>query len=198
MTALYARARFLQSALEAAAMPPDEGAEVAFVGRSNAGKSSAINAVTGMRALARISKAPGRTRLINFFLLAPHRRLVDLPGYGYAKVSADTRRAWGEGVEDYLRTRRSLRGVILLMDARHPLTALDRVLLESCRAYRRPVHAVLTKVDKLKRGAANAVMRELRSSLEGCEPVVALQRFSATRRDGVDALRARLDAWLMH
>jgi GTP-binding protein len=196
MTSLYGRAKFLQSALQPAAMPLDQGAEVAFVGRSNAGKSSAINAVTGTRALARISKAPGRTRLINFFLLARNLRLVDLPGYGYAKVAAHTRRAWGVGVEEYLRNRRSLHGVILLMDARHPLTALDQALLESCRAYRRPVHVVLTKSDKLKRGAARAVLREVRASVGECDPVVALQLFSATRRTGVDELRARLDDWL--
>ena len=194
-TQSFRNATFLSGAVDARGMPPDEGAEVAFAGRSNAGKSSAINALTGSRSLARTSKAPGRTREINFFALSDGRRLVDLPGYGFARVPEAMKVAWGTLVSSYLAERRSLRGVVQLMDVRHPFTDLDRQLLEWCRAAGLPVHVVLTKADKLGRGQAAAALAKARREVAEL-PAVSVQLFSATRRDGVDALAEQMIAWM--
>ena len=190
-----ARATFLTSARRPAQFPVDSGAEVAFAGRSNAGKSSAINALTGRRALARVSKTPGHTRLINFFEVDPDRRLVDLPGYGYAKVSKAEMRAWANLVEHYLHSRVSLSGIVLITDARRGLGAADRLLLDAAAEGETPVHLVLTKADKLNRRESRAALAQ---AIAGAETRCAagVQLFSSTRRIGVDALAERICEWL--
>ena len=196
MHSRYSATRFLTSVHEFRQLPPERGAEVAFAGRSNAGKSSALNAITRQKALARISKTPGRTQLINFFQVEEDRYLVDLPGYGYAKVPEAMRRHWQRVLERYLGERRVLRGLFLLMDIRHPLTRLDRQLLDWCRQRRLPVHILLTKADKLKRGAALATLQTVRRSLAADYPLVSLQLFSAIEGTGLDEAHACLDEWL--
>src|ERR687892_1810729 len=151
---LLSAARFSASAHDLDALPPDVGAEVAFAGRSNAGKSSAINALAGRKRLAFVSRTPGRTQTINFFDCGANRRLVDLPGYGYAAVSQKERAHWGKLIGAYLQIRRSLRGLVLIVDARHPLTPLDRQLLGWHAASGQPVLVLLTKADKLGREQA--------------------------------------------
>jgi GTP-binding protein len=191
------RARFLLSAPQPRHAPPDRGAEIAFAGRSNAGKSSAINALTGIRALARTSKTPGRTQALNFFALDDEEhRLVDLPGYGYARVPAPVQRRWHEALEQYFRTRRSLRGLVLIMDVRHPLTELDRQMLTWCRAANLPCHALLTKADKLSRGAASATLLQARERIGELHPDASVQLFSALRRLGLEEARAVITGWL--
>ena len=192
----YRQARFLTSVAGIRDLPPDRGREVAFAGRSNAGKSSAINALTGQRHLARTSRTPGRTRLINFFELGERRRLVDLPGYGYAKVPRSMSREWGALVGRYLESRESLAGVVVLMDIRHPLTELDANLLDWCRAAHLPVLAVLTKADKLARGRRATVVAEVRGSLSGYGAGACAMAFSATKQIGRRELAEGLDAWL--
>ena len=192
----YRQARFLTSVANIRDLPPDRGREVAFAGRSNAGKSSTINALTGRRNLARTSRTPGRTRLINFFELDELHRLVDLPGYGYAKVPRSMSREWGTLVGRYLASRRSLTGVVVLMDIRRPLTGLDGTLLEWCRAANLPILAVLTKADKLARGRRATALVEARGSLsEFCNADQVIS-FSATRQIGRGDLAAALDDWL--
>ncbi|MEJ2508624.1 MAG: ribosome biogenesis GTP-binding protein YihA/YsxC [Gammaproteobacteria bacterium] len=192
----YARAAFLTSAPDLRRCPPDEGIEVAFAGRSNAGKSSAINALTRRRALARTSKTPGRTQLINFFTLDETRRLVDLPGYGYAKVPESVRRHWQHAMQGYFERRGSLRGLVLVMDVRHPLTDFDEQMLAWCRHRGMAVHILLTKADKLKRGAAKNTLLGVRQALGGGDFAVSVQLFSATTGAGVAELEAVLDGWL--
>ena len=191
----YRQARFLTSAARLHDLPADRGREVAFAGRSNAGKSSAINALTGRRDLARTSRTPGRTRLINFFSLDDGRRLVDLPGYGYAKVPRAMSREWGILVGAYLESRESLAGVVVLMDIRHPLTELDRTLLDWCLAADVPVLAVLTKADKLARGRRGAVLSEVRGRLSRRGDPAGAIAFSATKQIGRRELSDRLDRW---
>ncbi|HEB99927.1 MAG TPA: YihA family ribosome biogenesis GTP-binding protein [Thiotrichales bacterium] len=176
--------------------PPDRGREVAFAGRSNAGKSSALNVICAQRNLARTSKTPGRTRLINFFSVTEDTRLVDLPGYGYAKVSQKTKEEWQQHLADYLERRRSLAGLVVLMDIRHPLTDYDMQILQWAAAGELPVHVLLTKADKLKRGPAKAALLGVRKALEEAGIPATVQLFSALKRTGVDEVRARLDDWL--
>ena len=194
----YPTARFMISAPTLALCPDDTGAEVAFAGRSNAGKSSAINALTQQNALARTSRTPGRTQLINFFTVMndESRRLVDLPGYGYAKVPEAVKIEWQKHLSDYLRGRFSLRGLVLLMDVRHPLTEFDQMMLDYADQRGMPVHILLTKADKLKRGPASAALQKVRSSLREWEDLVSVQLFSSLKRDGVDTLSQKLDQWL--
>lgn len=196
-TARFHGARFLQSAAALADCPPDLGAEVAFAGRSNAGKSSALNALTGQAKLARTSKTPGRTRLLNFFAVAPQCRLVDLPGYGYARVPKAMKAEWDRHLAAYLRARRSLRGLVVLMDIRHPLQNFDRHLLAWAAEAGVAVHVLLTKADKLNRGPGQAallgVRRELANTLPGA---VSAQNFSAHTGLGLAELAAKLDEWL--
>ena len=192
----YRQARFLTSVASIRGLPPDRGREVAFAGRSNAGKSSAINALTGRRDLARTSRTPGRTRLVNFFELDEGRRLVDLPGYGYARVPRAMSRGWGALVGRYLESRRSLAGVVVLMDIRHPLTELDVTLLDWCRAADLPVLAVLTKADKLARGRRAAALSEVWGRLTRYGDAVRAMTFSATKRIGRRELTQCLDGWL--
>ena len=191
----YRQARFLLGAHSLAQMPPDIGREVAFAGRSNTGKSSVINTLVGNRKLARISKTPGRTQQINFFALSDNLRLVDLPGYGYARAPVSLRRAWGRSISGYIQARCSLCGFIVVMDARMPLTGLDRQMVDWSRAAGRPVHLLLNKSDKLSGSAAREVLRNVsrEPGLEG----EGVQLFSATRRTGVKALHFVLDEWLL-
>ncbi|MBK8181402.1 MAG: YihA family ribosome biogenesis GTP-binding protein [Candidatus Competibacteraceae bacterium] len=194
--ARYRAARFLNSVNALSQLPPDTGREVAFAGRSNAGKSSALNLLTGQRGLARTSKTPGRTQLLNFFLVGPERYLVDLPGYGFAQVPDAIRRHWQALLERYLRERQALGGLLLLMDIRQPLTDLDRRLLDRLAARGLPVHVLLTKADKLGRGKATAALRQARETLDSDFPGVSAQLFSVLTREGVNEAHALLDRWL--
>ncbi|CAG0942743.1 putative GTP-binding protein EngB [Gammaproteobacteria bacterium] len=190
----YPEARFLSSAHRPDQFLPDEGAEVAFAGRSNSGKSSAINAITNRRQLARTSRTPGRTQLVNFFHLEPGARAVDLPGYGFAKVTEATQAHWRQLLETYFRSRASLRGLFLAVDSRRGLGPLDLQMLGWCASLGRPVHVLLTKADKLGRAEATAT---LRSATAAAGPGVTMQLFSAATGDGVDAARARLREMLL-
>jgi GTP-binding protein len=193
--AAYPHVRFVTSANKLAQLPPDTGAEVAVAGRSNAGKSSAINAITQRKGLARTSKSPGATRLINFFELEPQRRLVDLPGYGFAKVSGDMRAHWGELLQGYFAKRESLRGSVVVMDVRHPLTNHDWSMLELASTRGLPVHVLLTKADKLGRGAAANALQLVRRQLPRNAEITA-QLFSAHAGTGVAEARAALEKLL--
>ncbi|AOS96441.1 putative GTP-binding protein EngB [Microbulbifer aggregans] len=190
--------QFLTSAPTLAECPEDSGAEVAFAGRSNAGKSSAINALTGNNKLARTSKTPGRTQLINFFSISDDQRLVDLPGYGYAKVARSMKDEWQRHLAFYLEQRQCLRGLVLLMDIRQPLKEFDLHMLTWAVQAGLPVHILLTKADKLKNGPAQnarfAVEKALRE--QGLDTGVTVQTFSSTKRAGLDKLERRLNQWL--
>lgn len=191
----YQRARFVMAAAGPDRMPPDSGREVAFAGRSNAGKSSAINALCHQNRLARTSKTPGRTRQLVFFALDETRRLVDLPGYGYAKVSETVKLQWQRLLAAYLEQRRSLAGLVVVMDIRHPLTAFDRQLLAWGRRAELEMLLLLTKSDKLKRGAARAERdRVIQAVATGGR--VRVELFSARTRSGIEPVHALLDRWL--
>lgn len=189
-------AQFLTSAQTLAHVPPDRGAEVAFAGRSNAGKSSAINTITDHKGLARTSKTPGRTQLLNFFTLAEGARLVDLPGYGYARVPAAVKAEWEETMSQYLRSRRSLRGLCLIMDIRHPLTPLDQRLCAWATSGGLPLHILLTKADKLSRGGARGVLQQVQRALREQAVVASVQLFSAVSGEGRDEAQTHLRGWL--
>ncbi len=189
----YPDAKFLLSANAPAQFVADEGREVAVAGRSNAGKSSAINVIVNRRQFARTSKTPGRTQLINFFALADGLRLVDLPGYGYARVTDSMRAHWGRLIQQYFEARSSLCGLLLVVDIRRGVTDFDRQLLALCESVSVPVHVLLTKADKLKRGQAATALLSARREL-GDE--VSVQLFSSLKRSGVDEARARLAAFL--
>lgn len=192
----YRQAEFLTSAGKFSQCPEDSGWEVAFAGRSNAGKSSAINSLTANTKLARTSKTPGRTQLINFFSLSPEQRLVDLPGYGFAKVPQKVKLEWTKQLEAYLAQRQSLRGLILLMDVRHPLQPFDRQMLGWALAAEMPVHILLTKADKLKKGPAGNTLLQVRKELKPHEELVSVQLFSALKHTGHKELIKVLDGWL--
>lgn len=187
--AQFPQAEFLTSAWQPHQFPPDTGAEVAFAGRSNAGKSSALNAITGRKDLARTSKTPGRTQLINFFSLDVDRRLADLPGYGYAKVPEQMKRHWRELLERYVESRASLAGLVVVMDARRPLTDFDVQMLEWAQANGLAAHALLTKADKLTRNEAMKTYREVDARVKD---IGTAQLFSAVTKAGVDEARARV------
>ncbi|WP_428609431.1 ribosome biogenesis GTP-binding protein YihA/YsxC [Sedimenticola sp.] len=196
MNHFYHQATFLTSAAKLEQSPPDTGAEVAFAGRSNAGKSSAINALCQQKSLARTSKTPGRTQLLNFFALDAEHRLVDLPGYGYAKVAEKIKLQWQAELAAYLEQRKSLRGVILLADVRHPLKEFDLQMLEWSGNIQLPVHILLTKADKLKRGAAAKSLLQVKKALKEINGIHSAQLFSALKREGIDEAHAVLDRWL--
>ena len=193
---LYQKARFMTSAPTIRQAPPDEGWEVAFAGRSNAGKSSALNAITFQKTLARVSKTPGRTQLINFFSLDEARRLVDLPGYGFAKVNEAMRREWEKHLSEYIEKRRSLTGLIVVMDIRHPLTGVDQLMLDWTQGLELPVHVLLTKSDKLKRGPAKSTLLKVQKYLKEHYPHATAQTFSALKREGLQDVWRILDQWL--
>jgi len=184
---------FLKSAARPADFPPDTGREVAFVGRSNSGKSTAVNVITGAHKLARVSKTPGRTQLLNFFSFGEDRRLVDLPGYGFARVAPEVQARWRKSLEAYLSTRVSLKGLIVTMDIRRGVTTLDDTLLRWLEPRELPVAVLLTKADKLSRSAAIQQERELQKALG---PAIRLTRFSALTGDGVQESQGWIEAWL--
>ena len=196
MANYYRRASFLTSASTASQFPQEDSLEVGFAGRSNAGKSSAINTLCDQKALARTSKTPGRTQLINFFLLDDERCLVDLPGYGYAKVPEKIRRDWQKLMESYLGERKQLRGLVIIMDIRHPLKDYDLQMLEWCEQMDTPAHILLTKADKLKKGAVSKQLLSVRKALKDEEFNVTVQVFSALKKTGIEDLQQVLDAWM--
>lgn len=193
---LFHNATFVLSAHEVKELPPPGAPEIAFAGRSNAGKSSAINALAHQKRLAFVSKTPGRTQLINFFRLNGGGLLVDLPGYGYARVPATVQRHWRKLVSEYLQTRKSLRGLVLVMDARHSLTPLDETMLSWFKPTAKPVHVLLTKADKLSRGPAQRTLQDVRARLAELAPNFTAQLFSALNRTGIEAAEEVLGAWL--
>ena len=195
MNSLYHQAKFLLSAPDINLSPEDTGREVAFAGRSNAGKSSALNTLTRQKSLARTSKTPGRTQLLNFFTLNDQQRFVDLPGYGYAKVPEKVKRQWHILMETYLQERQSLYGIILVMDIRHPLTEFDWQMIEWCAYTQKPLHILLTKADKINYGAAKNTLLKVQRELEEQDISVTLQLFSALKRRGVDDIHQLLDSW---
>ena len=193
----FARARYVLSAHNYKQLPPDQGAEIAFAGRSNAGKSSALNALTQQNALARVSKTPGRTQQLVFFQVAPHRHLVDLPGYGYAKVPKDLQAHWKKFLDGYFSTRDALQGLVVVMDIRHPLKDYDRQMIGYAVERGIPAHAVLTKADKLGRGAAGNTLQAVRMELQRVYgDTVSVQTFSAESKTGVDELRKVVANWM--
>lgn len=195
----FQRADYLLAAHTPAQLPPDGGFEVAFAGRSNAGKSSALNALCGQNALARVSKTPGRTQQLVFFGLPPHadRYLVDLPGYGYAKVPQDLQAHWQQFIHRYFETRQALRGLVVVMDIRHPLKEYDLQMLGYAAERGLPAHALLTKADKFGRGAAGNAVLAVRKQLQArWGDSVSTQGFSAESKQGVEELRAVVAGWL--
>ena len=180
-----AKAAYALSVHDPRELPAPGVPELAFAGRSNAGKSSAINTLTGRRRLAFVSKTPGRTQLINFFSLGANAFLVDLPGYGYAGVPGEVRAHWDELVGGYVGTRKSLAGVVVVMDSRHPLTPLDVRLIEWLRDASRPVHVLLTKADKLSKQAAQKTLATVRRDLKQLCPGATAQLFSSLKNEGV-------------
>lgn len=191
------QATFLMSAPTFKLCPADTGAEVAFAGRSNAGKSSAINALTNQKQLARSSKTPGRTQMINFFSLgSDDRRLVDLPGYGYAQVPEEMKIKWQKELETYLVERQSLVGLVLLTDIRHPLKYFDEQMLYWAKDGELPVHILLTKSDKLKFGASKTALLDTEKQLKKLGLPFSVQLFSALNKSGIDELGQVMGDWL--
>ncbi|MDR1854562.1 MAG: ribosome biogenesis GTP-binding protein YihA/YsxC [Azoarcus sp.] len=193
---IFRHASFETSIARPAALPPPDGFEVAFAGRSNAGKSSAINTLAGHTRLAYVSKTPGRTQLLNFFRLQCGARIVDLPGYGYAAVPEKIRRQWQSLIENYLKTRAVLVGLVLMMDARHPMTELDRQMIGWFAPSGRPIHVLLTKSDKLSRGAASAALQKTRADLARIGPRLSVQLFSALTKIGIEECDSVVAGWL--
>ncbi len=189
----YPDAKFVLSANAPEQFMPDTGTEVAVAGRSNAGKSSAINVIVNRRQFARTSKTPGRTRLVNFFSLRDGQRLVDLPGYGFARVSDTTRQHWGDLLQRYFEKRQSVRGLLLIVDIRRQLKDFDRQMLALAESVNIPTHILLTKSDKLKRGQASTALLQVKSELGDS---VTVQLFSALNKSGCDEARAVLDRFL--
>lgn len=193
---LCQQAKFAISAAKVDQCPPDQGYEVAFAGRSNAGKSSALNTLTHA-SLARTSKTPGRTQLLNFFSLDDERRLVDLPGYGYAKVPIPLKQHWQRHLEAYLGSREALKGLILMMDVRHPMTDFDMMMLDWSRASGMPMHILLTKADKLTFGAAKNTLLKVQAEIrKGWGDSVSIQLFSAPKRQGLEEAYGVLARWM--
>lgn len=193
----YSQAKYFTSAAELKQLPDDSGTEVAFIGRSNAGKSSSLNTITGIKGLARTSKTPGRTQMINLFSLDDERRLVDLPGYGYAKVPKVIQERWVETTNEYLQSRACLRGLILIMDIRHPLKEQDQRIMEWTVRCDVPLHVLLTKADKLKSGAQKRTLREVQERLakDYGENTISVQIFSSLDRSGLEVAHEKLNEW---
>lgn len=191
----YRCAEFVLSAAKINQLPSDEGYEIAFAGRSNAGKSSAINTLTNQKSLARTSKTPGRTQLLNYFRLDDEHRLVDLPGYGYAKVPESVKQNWHKLLDAYLSTRKSLVGLVLVMDVRHPLREFDHMMLTWSVEIGMPVHILLTKSDKLKKGPANNSLLAVTKITEQAYPQVTVQLFSSLKHVGIEQLVRQLNHW---
>lgn len=195
MNPVYHQAKFINSAPRLQDAPPDQGMEIAFAGRSNAGKSSAINTLVQQKALARVSKTPGRTQLLNFFEIDAQRKLVDLPGYGYAKVPEAVKRDWHKMMESYLKDRKALCGMVLVMDIRHPLTDFDWQLVEWCDHANLPLHILLTKADKLNFGNAKNTLLKVQKDLGRVGNEVTIQLFSALNKTGINDVHQLLDEW---
>jgi GTP-binding protein len=194
----YTNTHFEMSAARLSQCPTDIAREVAFAGRSNAGKSSALNCLTGNKKLARTSKTPGRTQLINFFRIADTPlALVDLPGYGYAKVPVAKKNEWQKELGFYLDKRESLVGLVLLMDIRHPLKEFDVAMLDWATSANMPVHVLLTKADKLKRGPAQAALLQVKKALKSYNTPMTAQTFSSQSGDGLKLLQQTLNGWLL-
>lgn len=194
-----ARAQYLLAAHNARQLPPDGGFEVAFAGRSNAGKSTALNAICHQNALARVSKTPGRTQQLVYFNIPPttDRFLVDLPGYGYAKVPKDLQAHWQAFIDEYFRTREALKGLVVVMDIRHPLKDYDRQMLGYAVSRGLPAHAILTKADKLGRGAQGNALLAVRKDMQAeYGETVSVQVFSGESKQGVDEARGVIGRWL--
>ena len=191
------KARYLGSAHTPAQLPADGGLEVAFAGRSNAGKSSALNALTRQNALARVSKTPGRTQQLVFFEVQPQRYLVDLPGYGYAKVPMEMKAHWQGFIDRYFRQREALRGLVVVMDIRHPLKDYDRQMLEYAVARGLPAHALLTKADKLGRGQQSQTLQKVKRELAAAfGDAVSVQVFSGESKQGLEEALGVVGGWL--
>lgn len=193
---MFRGAAFHLSVAKPSGLPAPAGPEIAFAGRSNAGKSSAINTLVGHTRLAFVSKTPGRTQLINYFTLVRGGFLVDLPGYGYAQVPIEVRKAWAGLIERYLKERESLAGLVLIMDARHPLTPLDWNMIEWFSVSGKPMHVLLTKADKLTRSAQAATLADVRRQLSGMGEQVSVQLFSSLKKTGVDEVEQVVAPWL--
>lgn len=196
MNHYFQQASFVQSATTIKTLPPEDGMEIAFAGRSNSGKSSSLNRICSQKSLARTSKTPGRTQLINFFRLPQGEFLVDLPGYGYAKVPESVKLEWQKFIESYLSNRKTLQGLVLVMDIRHPMTEHDRMLLNWAKVSKLPVHVLLNKSDKLKRGPAKNMFLKVRRELEEYGDHVTVQMFSALKREGLPEVWDQLETWL--
>ena len=191
----YRQAHFLISAGKASQFPQN-GIEVAFAGRSNAGKSSAINTLCDNKGLARTSKTPGRTRLVNYFELDEGSRLVDLPGYGFARVPIAVKKEWEKLMTQYLSEQQALNGLVIIMDVRHPLNDYDWQMLQWCQFFNLPAHVLLTKADKIKRGAQQNSKLQTQKKLTEADINASVQVFSALKKTGLDELVAKLDEWL--
>lgn len=191
----FRQACYLKGAAQLIQLPTDSGIEVAFAGRSNAGKSSALNTLCEQKSLARTSKTPGRTQLINLFTLDDERRLVDLPGYGFAKVSLDIKERWQQTLSQYLQKRDCLKGLVLLSDIRHPLKETDLDLLHWAAEVSLPTHVLLSKSDKLKQGPAKSTLLKVKQTIKEIHPEFTAQTFSALKRKGVDQLVGQLLNW---
>ncbi len=190
----YSRFEFIKGVASFNQLPEDVGAEVAFAGRSNVGKSSVLNKITNRRSLARTSKLPGRTRELNYFSYDEGIHLVDLPGYGYAKVNETMRNAWAKLLERYLQERQSLKGVFLIMDIRHPMGKFDQIMLDYCKSCDLPLHILLNKSDKLSKNVANKSMLDIRAQLADVN--ASVQQFSALKGVGLEEARQKMAEWL--
>ncbi|MCT7359122.1 MAG: YihA family ribosome biogenesis GTP-binding protein [Thalassobium sp.] len=194
----YTNTHFVKSAAKLSQCPMDILREVAFAGRSNAGKSSALNRLTGHKKLARTSKTPGRTQLINYFQIGElPLALVDLPGYGFAKVPLAVKNEWQRELDNYLQNRDALIGLVLLMDIRHPLKEFDNAMIQWAKRSEMPLHILLTKADKLKRGPAQSALLQVRKAVSSLGNLVSVQTYSSLNGEGTDILQKRLNSWLL-
>jgi len=193
----FSEIQFIKGAHTLEQCLPDIGSEVAIAGRSNAGKSSALNVITGNKGLARTSKQPGRTQQINYFELGERQYLVDLPGYGYAKVPPRVRQHWDETLSAYIESRQSLEGLLIIMDVRHPMKELDQQLIEWVADIGIPVHCLLTKSDKLSKGQAAAALQKTRALLALVDPDISVQLFSAVDHRGLKEAQEKIKQWLV-
>lgn len=191
----YHKTKFLTSAPDIRHLPEDSGIEIAFAGRSNAGKSTSLNALTNQKNLARTSKTPGRTQLINLFEVEPNCKLVDLPGYGYAAVPEQMKIQWQKALGEYLQKRECLRGVVILMDIRHPLKDLDQQMIEWAVSAELPVLLLLTKADKLSQSERSKTVKMVREAILPFQGDVQVEAYSALKRIGIDKLSSKLDRW---
>jgi len=187
--------QFVTSAPRVSSLPSGRGIEIAFAGRSNAGKSSALNALANRKSLAKTSSVPGKTQHINLFRLEDDLHIADLPGYGYAKVPPSEKKRWQDEMTSYILHRENLKGIVLLMDIRHPLTELDRAMLDLAVSGDREVHIVLSKADKLKPGARARTLSDMNKALRGLTVPWSIQTLSALKKEGVDQLREHILFW---